>query len=113
MLPIGNDKKIIPDIALVKENEKPIVFELKSYIVSTNTAGYDEVKSQIKQASAHYGFFTNGITLHLLYRSGIEEPREIFRVTFRDKDNSYAEELCEILERKNYTEEKILKFCGS
>ena len=111
-LSVGSGTKIIPDITLIKKNERPVIFELKSHTVSPNVAGYDEIKSQIKQASVSYGFFTNGITLHLLYRSSNnEEPYEIFRVSFLDKDNEYATELCDIITRDNYTEERMLRFC--
>lgn len=112
ILPIGNNNKIIPDIALKKDGEQPVLFELKSYSTHPDTCGYDEIKSQIKQASTDFGLFTNGITLHLLYRSDANtEPHEIFRVSYHDMSNNFATELCNILQRDSYTTTKMTGFC--
>ena len=111
-LPVGSNNRAILDIMLVKDEEQPFIFELKNYTVFPDSAGYAEIQSQIKLANTNFGIFTNGITLHLLYRTSFDkDPEEIFCVSYLDRTNEEAIELCNLLDGKSYSTKNLVAFC--
>lgn len=107
------------DIVMLHNNQNTakspsIVIELKWKVGLEDNDARVQLFSYIKQLETEFGILTNGITLQLFYKPlGVKgDPKKVFSDSY-NKENPLGVELGNLLDRNNYTEEKMRAFCDN
>lgn len=105
---IGNRQKLRPDIILKDDaNREQIIIELKR--PSSSGEGSTQISSYLKIFKVKFGLLIDE-SISVFYNEPSEEPIKLITIPFKEDDEN-GEELAQVLDAANYSEEKMEDYC--
>ncbi|MBR3438531.1 MAG: type I restriction enzyme HsdR N-terminal domain-containing protein, partial [Clostridia bacterium] len=105
---IGSSQKVIPDIFLKIDDKDVLDIELKKYSLSFDSSFQEQLISYLKLTNICVGMIVCN-EIRVYYYDYSKNKTEFTSVSFT-KDNPDGIQLVELIEKENFSNEKIKKF---